>query len=286
MSEYTYETPSHDEYFKTLLTYLKTEEEKNMYEVLKNGRCEIIPVMGQYSGHRWNAYYTTIHFYISLPKYEKVSTIGEEKLKEICNKIMPKKCGFDVMNIEFTPEVSSADLSLSEEIDAFIEGESERIVPFILSEEIKENGKEMARIYVYLYCIENMIRRFIETVAKKRYGESYMEDLSLNNRIRNKIKRRKKQEEDNKWIGHSRGSDIFYLDFKELSNIFQNNWQLFKSFFPNQEWITTKINDLAEIRNFIAHNSSSIPASQKKLIEAYYENLLGQIGDALEDDGS
>lgn len=285
MTEYTYKPPADDDYFKRLLIYLKTEGEEEIYNLLKNGRCEIVPTMGQFSRKRWNAYFTTVYFYVPFSKYEKTPTIDEERLKEICNKIMPKKAGLDVMKIEFTPDVSSEDQTLSEEIDEFIEGESERIVPFILSEQIKENGKEMARIYVYLYCIENMIRRFIETIAKKRYGGSYMEDLSLNNRIRNKIKRRKKQEEDNKWVGYSRGSDIFYLDFKELSNIFQNNWQLFEPFFPTQEWITTKINDLAEIRNFIAHNSSSIPASQKKLIEAYYENLLGQIGDALEDDG-
>lgn len=285
MTEYTYKPPADDDYFKRLLIYLKTEGEEEIYNLLKNGRCEIVPTMGQFSRKRWNAYFTTVYFYIPFSKYEKTPTIDEERLKEICNKIMPKKAGLDVMKIEFTPDVSSEDQTLSEEIDEFIEGESERIVPSILSEQIKENGKEMARIYVYLYCIENMIRRFIETIAKKRYGGSYMEDLSLNNRIRNKIKRRKKQEEDNKWVGYSRGSDIFYLDFKELSNIFQNNWQLFEPFFPTQEWITTKINDLAEIRNFIAHNSSSIPASQKKLIEAYYENLLGQIGDALEDDG-
>jgi len=285
LTEYTYKPPADDDYFKRLLIYLKTEGEEEIYNLLKNGRCEIVPTMGQFSRKRWNAYFTTVYFYVPFSKYEKTPTIDEERLKEICNKIMPKKAGLDVMKIEFTPDVSSEDQTLSEEIDEFIEGESERIVPFILSEQIKENGKEMARIYVYLYCIENMIRRFIETIAKKRYGGSYMEDLSLNNRIRNKIKRRKKQEEDNKWVGYSRGSDIFYLDFKELSNIFQNNWQLFEPFFPTQEWITTKINDLAEIRNFIAHNSSSIPASQKKLIEAYYENLLGQIGDALEDDG-
>lgn len=87
----------------------------------------------------------------------------------------------------------------------------------------------------------------------------------------------KKSIESKKWLSFNENSDIFYLDFKELGDIIRENWDDFKSYFEDQSAILTKIEEIAAVRNLIAHNSY-IGSLERTMLKLYYEMILKQIG--------
>lgn len=149
----------------------------------------------------------------------------------------------------------------------------------ILSDEIKQKGKEMADVYIYLYCIENALRLFIEKIAKDKYGNSYFTNLRTDTDIVREIRNKKIDEEKNQWLRIRGDSELFYLDFNDLGSIIRNNWELFKVYFPSQEWICTKITELSKCRNLVAHNSY-FGKDERDLIRVYFTTILKQINSA------
>jgi hypothetical protein len=71
-------------------------------------------------------------------------------------------------------------------------------------------------------------------------------------------------------------SDLFYLDFKDLGTIILNNWELFRVYFPDQSWISAKMNELYSCRNLVAHNSY-IGAHERDLIRVYFRSIIKQL---------
>lgn len=65
------------------------------------------------------------------------------------------------------------------------------------------------------------------------------------------------------------GSDLFYLDFADIDDIIINNWELFKTYFPGQAWISSEITDLGNCRNLVAHNSN-LGAHKKDVIRVNF----------------
>ena len=77
------------------------------------------------------------------------------------------------------------------------------------------------------------------------------------------------ENEDNCWL---KG------DFKDLGNLIDSNWELFKNYFPNRDFIIPKLNEMADCRNLIAHNSY-IGDTERNLIKTYYNVILKQISE-------
>jgi hypothetical protein len=95
-------------------------------------------------------------------------------------------------------------------------------------------------------------------------------------KMKKKIILRKEEEEKNKWLGVRGNSDIFYLDFEDLGKIIIDNWDIYSKYFPDQAWIVTKIKELVECRNLVAHNSF-IEEHQKNVIKLNYASILKQL---------
>lgn len=217
-------------------------------------------------------------------KFESVDEEMKGKLIKFCDDIMPREVGFDVMEVQVSPLIESSEIELVEtllgDLDSVTETISKEIISKILPEDIKTKGKEMAEAYLYLYCVENSLRLFIEKVAKDKFGDNYFSSLKIKKEIERSIDYRKQEESRNKWLRFRGDSELFYLDFKDLGAIIQNNWDLFSSYFPNQSWILTKIDELSECRNLVAHNSF-IEKHEKEVIRVDYNSILRQLDKTL-----
>ncbi|EES49948.1 Swt1 family HEPN domain-containing protein [Clostridium botulinum] len=276
-----YMSISDDKYMKGILSELKRKNEYQISSLLDKGSVTIED-SGTYSHYvggcgRPDAHAVYITFSVNpnnINSLEKSEITN--KLKTICDKLIDPKCGFDVKGINYIPDLSK-EWDLEDDLSIELEGKSKNISTKVLKEllpdDIRKKGYEMAEIYTYLYAIENSLRLFIEKI-----GEG---NLYLSSGLQRIVEERKNNESKNLWLSVRGDLDLFYLDFKDLKTVITANWDLFKECFPSQEFITSKIADIAECRNKVAHNSY-IDKDERNLIKTYYTVILGQISKYME----
>jgi hypothetical protein len=279
MSDFTYEIPDERKFFaaiQQILSKSTKEMETQIADKLRNGRCSIVS-SSQFSQKRWDAFSTSVHFYVSVDNLDFFDKETLRILLTVSDRIMPKVAGYDIQNVEVAPilEEISIDDTLSsdlEEIQASISNRTFQLLPA----DIKEKGKEMSEVYIYLYCVENSLRLFVDQIFTIKIDSDYWSKILIPNSVKKSIQVRKESESKNQWIGIRGNSDLFYLDFKEISNIIISNWELFKEYFPDQHWLNVKIDELGNCRNLIAHNSY-VSSMERDVIRLNYNQILKQI---------
>lgn len=289
MSDFTYQLPFTEEKLLTGIIYmLKKENKYDTVNLLKGANVKIEDGgFSHYSGGggRWNAYAAYITFYVN-PANIDLLDVDETKslLRRICDELIPPDVGFDIKSVSFTLDLTK-DFELEDDLILDLEKNtntiSAKIINDILPEDIKIKGYHMAEVYTYLYAVENSLRLFIEKVFMNFYGEDYFSKINVTRALRDTISNRKEKAASNKWLS-VRGNELFYLDFKDLGSLIDNNWEQFKAYFPNRDFIIPKLNEMAECRNLIAHNSY-IGEIERNLIKTYYNVILKQIVEGFKD---
>lgn len=279
MADFTYEIPDERRFFTAIQQILSKSNivmESLIADKLRNGKCSIVS-SSQFSQKRWDAFSTSVHFYVPI---DNLGVFDKEAIKillKVCDKVMPKEAGYDIQSVEIAPILDeiSIDSTLTsdlEEIQASISNKTFQLLPA----DIKDKGKEMSEVYIYLYCVENSLRLFVDQTFTTKVGSNYWTKIVIPNSVKKSIQVRKDSESKNQWIGIRGNSDLFYLDFKEISNIVIANWELFKEYFPDQHWLNVKIEELGNCRNLIAHNSY-VSSLERDVIRLNYNQILKQI---------
>jgi hypothetical protein len=221
-----------------------------------------------------------VYFYVSIEKFIELDEKEHKALLKYCDNMVDRSFGYDVVQSEIIPKPrieTSTEEKMSREI-ARIQDLAERTFSMnILPEDILEKGRQMTHVYLYLYCVENSLRKFIEDVGKEKQGSDYFNKININSKVREKIKSRKKEEMTTMWIRLRGDSDIFYMDFSELGLIIASNWDMFKDHFDDLQWILTRIKELADLRNLVAHNSY-LGEDEQEMIRSHYKSILKQLG--------
>jgi hypothetical protein len=278
--KFTHTPPPEDQYFRAILAVLKKKGFGKLRDQLAGGHCTIH--MGDSASYkRWDATYTTVIFHLPLDEFDRFDSEDyqvKQTLIQVCGEIMPPEAGLDVMEIKFAPVLETSDEARTLE-DGLLKIHSDLAAvsaQFVLPTDVLEKGKQMAEVYLYLYSVENYLRLFIESVGVQKYGPGYFNRLVIPRGPTNGIALRKEQEIKNQWIGVRGNSDLFYLDFKDLIILIVNNWDLFKPYFPDHAWISTKIDDLANCRNLVAHNSY-IGDHERDVIRVNFNSIVKQL---------
>lgn len=286
MSNFSYSLPFSNEKFLTgIIIMLKKANKYDLANLLRGANVQVeTGGYSYYDGHsgRSDALATYITFYVN-PDYLDVLDNQDNKdtLVGICDGLIPPDVGYDVKSVSFnmdlTKDFESED-DLISDLENNVNAITYRIVGEVLPEDIRIKGYQMAEAYTYLYSVENSLRLFIEKVAKEKYGENYFSQMTIPRALQNTISSRQSNDSANKWLS-VRGTELFYLDFKDLGAVINNNWDIFKDYFPSQDFILPKLNDMAECRNKIAHNSY-VDDLERNLMKTYYNVILRQISDA------
>ncbi|MBI5680943.1 MAG: hypothetical protein HZC47_08625 [Methanobacterium sp.] len=285
---FNYEEPDSDYFLEFLKRYLDLNGKNELFGIVKDSKCDL-KCLTVYSQNfeafdkslerRWDAFGAEITFHVPMAsdkKYEITDNVKIDLLR-CCNDCLDDERGFDILNINFMPLMGK--LSPIEELKRTV---SEFSVDLngILPPEMKKKGREMAELYLYLYYVENSLRLFIENIAKNEFGDNYFDQLSGNTSINKNVDGRKQKENKNKWLGVRGDSDLFYLDFGDLNKIIVNNWDVFKQYFPDQSWITTKIKEMEDCRHLVAHNSF-VDDHGRTVIKTNYISILKQLNEVL-----
>lgn len=287
MSNFLYELPfSNDKFMKGILMMLKKENQYDLASILRGASVQVEKGSYSYYDGRWgrsDALAAYITFFVN-PDYLDILDTQSNKdvLDKICSNLIPPDVGFDVKSISFTMDLTKDfefEDDLITDLEKNVNTTSYKIIGELLPEDIRAKGYQMAEAYTYLYSVENSLRLFIEKVAKEKYGDSYFQSLNITRNLQRTIEERMQNASNQKWLS-VRGTELFYLDFKDLGAVINNNWDIFKDYFPSQDFILPKLNDMAECRNKIAHNSF-INDIERNLMKTYYNVILKQISDAM-----
>ncbi len=288
MSDYSYELPfSNDKLMKGIIMMLKKENKYDLANLLRGANVQIEKGGYSYYDGRWgrsNALAAYVTFFVN-PEYLEILDTKENKdlLDTICSGLIPPDVGFDIKSVSFHMDLTK-DFELEDDLISDLENnvnsKAYKIMGELLPEDIRTKGYQMAEAYTYLYSVENSLRLFIEKVAKEKYGEAYFSQLKIPRNLQKTIAERQKNDDSNKWLS-VRGTELFYLDFKDLGAVINNNWDIFKDYFPSQDFILPKLNDMAECRNKIAHNSY-VDDIERNLMKTYYNVILRQISDSVD----
>lgn len=286
MSDYSYELPfSNDKLMKGIIMMLKKENKYDLANLLRGANVQIEKGGYSYYDGMWgrsDALAAYVTFFVN-PEYLEILDTKENKelLDGICSGLIPPDVGFDIKRVSFNMDLTK-DFELEDDLISDLENNVNskvyKIIGELLPEDIRTKGYQMAEAYTYLYSVENSLRLFIEKVAKEKYGYSYFSQLTIPRNLQRIIAERQKNDDANKWL-RVRGTELFYLDFKDLGAVIENNWNIFKDYFPSQSFILSKLNDMAECRNKIAHNSY-VDDIERNLMKTYYNVILRQISDS------
>lgn len=126
-------------------------------------------------------------------------------------------------------------------------------IPYLGKTDIK-TACRMAEVYSILFCFENSVRRFIENKLSNKYGPDWFEKVA-NSKLKRKIEDRKKKEKKNRWHSERGANPIFYTDIDDLLYLIRKERKAFGDFFPNVNWIESRLEDITLSRNIVAHNN-------------------------------
>lgn len=147
--------------------------------------------------------------------------------------------------------------------------------PLLPPARLEEAKKMASRSYPLMYIFENSVREFIVRVMTAKHGSDWW-DAKAPSQVRDRVKDRQDNEDNNPWHGKRGAHAIYYTDLGHLSRILNANWSDFSDYLPSQTWLTQKLEETEHSRNIIAHNN---PLSEKDIrrIELFLSDWQDQM---------
>jgi hypothetical protein len=143
-------------------------------------------------------------------------------------------------------------------------------VNLLLPTSVATDAARMANLYPKMYLLENSIRNVINRVMTEKHGADWW-TTQVAKQVGDRVQGRKEKEEKAPWHGKRGSHDIYYSDFSDLKNIIVKNWSDFEGIFPNQAWITVKLEELEPARNTLAHHNP-VPDKEKTRLDIYFDD--------------
>lgn len=138
------------------------------------------------------------------------------------------------------------------------------------------DAEKMASVYAIFYCLENSVRELISDRLSERYGAGWW-DIKVSPKIKTAAEGLKQKEEKNKYHVARSSHMIGYTLFGNLAQIIISDWEDFSDLFPDQHWVSSRLNDLELSRNVIMH-TSTLPEIEVERIESIARDWIRQVG--------
>jgi hypothetical protein len=135
---------------------------------------------------------------------------------------------------------------------------------------------EMQRVYRLLYVFENLVRNFIDQRFTEVDKTADWWDGRATADMKKKLEIRKQEEQKNAWHPGRSEAPLFHIDFGDLALLIINHWAVFKDFFPNQAWISSRIQETERSRNVIAH-TNQLPEGEAARLEQHLRDWIAQV---------
>lgn len=144
------------------------------------------------------------------------------------------------------------------------------------SPEIRRSAMSALPAYLAFFCIENAVRELVMDRLTEAHGSAWWTDKA-SSAIQKKVEDRQQKEGINRWHIRRGAHEVYYTDFGDLVALIRNNWSEFEDLFPDQNWISNRLNELEASRNVIAH-SNTLDERELDRIRMYLQDWTRQVG--------
>jgi hypothetical protein len=153
----------------------------------------------------------------------------------------------------------------------------QRVLPLEdFSLEIRGNAMKSLPAYLAFFCLENSVRELVADRLSENHGSNWWDECS-NSSMRSRVQSRREKEGENRWHVRRGEHEIYYTDFGDLKLLITNNWADFEDLFPDQNWISSRLDELEASRNIIAH-SNLLEEREVERIRLYLSDWIRQVG--------
>jgi len=105
MSEFTYELPAENDFYKTLIEYISHNKQPKIVELLKKSTMSFKET-SKFTEQIWNTYWCSIIFSLPISELPNVNHEVHSVVKKFCSDLLPPNCGFLIKEINFVPQIA------------------------------------------------------------------------------------------------------------------------------------------------------------------------------------
>jgi len=276
---FTYQLPDEAAFMQTLIKYVHYLDEdsgEDLAKKLEGASCYFEPT-DEVTFEREFELECDVRVEVLIEHYPYFHYIDDygQSLSSAANKLLSPSIGYHLRIWVYPKVMPSIEDPLSSQVSEIISESKSDFFKNTIGL-LKINGKEMAEVYLAMYYIERSLRNFIDKIFIKTYGDTYQLSDHISATVKNSITSRKQKDEKNQWLDKRGDSDLSYTNFSDIHNIISGNWDCFKDYFPDQNWIIGKLDELSLIRNLVAHNSY-VSLSGRRAVITYCDLIIKQI---------
>lgn len=130
--------------------------------------------------------------------------------------------------------------------------------------------------YLAFFCLENGVRDLVRERLAENHGADWWDSCAPTG-IQTKVAQRREKEGASRWHARRGEHPIHYTDFGDLKSLITSNWADFEDLLPDQNWVTSRLDELEVSRNIIAH-SNTLPDREVDRIRLYLDDWTRQVG--------
>ncbi|MDN3594201.1 phospholipase D-like domain-containing protein [Zunongwangia endophytica] len=130
MSDFTYELPPEQDFFKALIEYVEHKQQNDIAELLK--KCTMsFQETSNFTHKIWNTYWCSIIFSLPISELPNINQRTHTILKEYCDQLLPTNCGFLIKEINFVPQIVQHPVEQPADVEVVFEKQKNKIIDVI-----------------------------------------------------------------------------------------------------------------------------------------------------------
>jgi hypothetical protein len=123
----------------------------------------------------------------------------------------------------------------------------------ILSQNKLSEAKEMARIYPFIYVLENSIREVIDRVMKSRYGENWW-NIKAPRKLKDDVAGRMAEDKRDSWHQRRSNRPIDYVDLNDLPRLVRKiEREIVPNIISDLQWFSEMVKEVYKSRCVVCH---------------------------------
>lgn len=141
---------------------------------------------------------------------------------------------------------------------------------------VRQSAMQAMPAYLAFFCLENSVRELVADRLSEKLGSDWW-DKGASASMKKTVEERKEKEGKNRWHVERGAHEINYTNFGDLRTLIINHWALFQDLFPDQNWISSRLDELEGSRNIIAH-SNVLDDREMIRLRLYLHDWTRQVG--------